>query len=252
MRQDVSPRTTAAPARPSAPVPRRQQIAAGIRDSFSAGLGIFPLGIALGLLVLQAGLPWWLTPALSVAAFAGSLELLLVGMMATVTPLAAVAVTVFVVNFRHIFYAFSFPLHLVKHPVAKAYAVYAMIDEAYAVNASLPESERSAPRLLAMQIACESYWVGGGLVGVALGAALPAPVKGLEFALCSLFTVLTLDAFRSRREIPSVLLAGASAAVALVVTPGLAMFTALLLFVGLLLVRHALTARRSTGETADA
>lgn len=127
-----------------------------------------------------------------------------------------------------------------------------MIDEAYAVNASLPESERSAPRLRAMQLACESYWVGGGLAGVALGAALPAPVRGLEFALCSLFTVLTLDAFRSRREIPSVLLAGASAAVALVVTPGLAMFTALLLFVGLLLVRHALTARRSTGETADA
>ncbi|MGR6974749.1 AzlC family ABC transporter permease [Streptomyces cynarae] len=93
-------------------------------------------------------------------------------MVAAVTPLAAVAVTVLVVNFRHVFYAFSFPLHRVKHPAAKAYAVYAMI-EAYAVNASLPQSQRSAPRLLAMQIACEIYWVGGGLAGVALGAALP-------------------------------------------------------------------------------
>lgn len=173
-------------------------------------------------------------------------------MMATVTPLAAVAVTVLVVNFRHVFYAFSFPLHLVRHPAAKAYAVYAMIDEAYAVNASLPESERSAPRLLAMQITCEVYWVGGGLVGVALGAALPAPIKGLEFALCALFTVLTLDAFRSRREVPSVLLAGASATVALVLTPGLAMFTALLLFVGLLLVRHVLATHRPAEEAADA
>jgi predicted branched-subunit amino acid permease len=53
-------------------------------------------------------------------------------------------------------------------------------------------------------------WVGGGLVGVALGAALPAPVKGLEFALCALCAVLTLDAFRSRKELPSLLLAGAS------------------------------------------
>jgi 4-azaleucine resistance transporter AzlC len=135
-------------------------------------------------------------------------------MMATVTPLATVALTVLAVNFRHVFYAFSFPLHLVKHPVAKAYAVYAMIDDVYAVNASLPGPERSAPRPLAMQIACETYWVGGGLVGVAVGAALPAPVKGLEFALCALFTVLTLDAFRSRREIPSVLLAGAGVTVA--------------------------------------
>ncbi|MEU9286695.1 AzlC family ABC transporter permease [Streptomyces sp. NPDC048275] len=251
MQQDVLTRAPVPEAAP-APASRRQQITEGVRDSFSAGLGIFPLGIALGLLILQAGLPWWLTPALSLAAFAGSLELLLVGMMATVTPLAAVALTVLVVNFRHVFYAFSFPLHLVKHPAAKAYAVYAMIDEAYAVNASLPETERSGPRLLAMQIACEIYWVGGGLVGVALGAALPAPIKGLEFALCALFTVLTLDAFRSRREVPSVLLAGASATVALVLTPGLAMFTALLLFAGLLLVRHAVTAPRPAKEPTDA
>lgn len=253
MQQDVLT-GTATPEPAPAPSTRRRQIADGVRDSSSAGLGIFPLGIALGLLIIQAGLPWWLAPALSLAAFAGSLELLLVGMMATVTPLAAVALTVLVVNFRHVFYAFSFPLHLVKHPAAKAYAVYAMIDEAYAVNASLPEAERSAPRLLAMQIACETYWVGGGLAGVALGAALPAPVKGLEFALCALFTVLTLDAFRSRSELPSMLLAGASAAVALVLTPGLALFTALLLFVGLLLVRHAFTTTRTAvaQEAADA
>ncbi|AXG78993.1 AzlC family ABC transporter permease [Streptomyces paludis] len=242
MKRDVR---ALAPAPAAASAVRRRQIADGVRDSFSAGLGIFPLGIALGLLIIQAGLPWWLTPALSLAAFAGSLELLLVGMVATVTPLAAIALTVLVVNFRHVFYAFSFPLHLVRHPVAKAYAVYAMIDEAYAVNASLPEAERSARRLLALQIACEVYWVGGGLAGVALGAALPAPVKGLEFALCALFTVLTLDAFRSRREIPSVLLAGAGVAAGLVLTPDFALFTALLLFVALLLGRHALIGRRT-------
>ncbi|GAA0698875.1 branched-chain amino acid exporter BrnF [Kitasatospora atroaurantiaca] len=251
MQHDAPTQITAPdPAPAQTPATRRQQIAAGVRDSFSAGLGIFPLGIALGLLVIQAGLPWWLAPALSLSVFAGSLELLLVGMMATSTSLAAVALTVLVVNFRHVFYAFSFPLHLVKNPVAKAYAVYAMIDEAYAVNASLPERERSAPRLLAMQIACETYWVGGGLVGVALGAALPAPIKGLEFALCALFTVLTLDAFRSRSEIPSLLLAGAGVTVALVLTPGVAMFTALLLFVALLLARHTLTARHHLAQEA--
>lgn len=241
---DISPQI-AAPAPSPAPVTRRQQIAAGVRDSFSAGLGIFPLGIALGLLVLQAGLPAWFAPALSMAAFAGSMELLLVGMVAAATPLAAVALTVLVVNFRHVFYAFSFPLHLVRGRLAKTYSVYAMIDEAYAVSASLPESQRSAPRLLAMQIASQAYWVGGGLVGIALGSALPAPVKGLEFALCALFTVLTLDAFRSRAEIPSAVLAGVSVAIALVLTPKIALFTALLLFVALLLARHALIARRA-------
>jgi branched chain amino acid efflux pump len=82
-----------------APAGRRARIVAGISDSFSAGLGILPFGIALGLLVMQLGLPWWVAPALSLSAFAGSLELLLVGMIASTAPLAAVAITVFVVNF---------------------------------------------------------------------------------------------------------------------------------------------------------
>jgi branched chain amino acid efflux pump len=238
--------------RDDSPVPTRHQIADGVRDSFSAGLGIFPLGIALGLLVIQAGLPWWLAPALSLSAFAGSLELLLVGMVAAVVPLAAVALTTLVVNFRHVFYAFSFPLQLVKNPFAKAYAVYAMIDEAYAVSAALPVEKRSAPRLLSMQVASQIYWVGGGLVGVTLAAALPTPIKGLEFALCALFIVLTLDAFRSRRELPAVLLAAASVTVGLVLTPQAALFTALLLFVGLLVARYSLTARRVSPAAASA
>ena len=234
-----------------APVGRRAQVLAGITDSFSAGLGIFPFGIALGLLVMQLGLPWWVAPALSLSAFAGSLELLLVGMIATVEPLAAVAITVFVVNFRHVFYAFSFPRHLVRNRFARLYATYAMIDEVYAVNAALPKSHQSAARILAMQVACEIYWVGGGLVGVLIASLLPGPIEGLEFALCALFTVLTLDAFRSRRQIPSVMLAGASIGIALVVAPGVALFVAMLIFVGLLLVRYAID-RHHTGRSENA
>ncbi|EQD84524.1 hypothetical protein N599_19650 [Saccharopolyspora erythraea D] len=174
-------------------------------------------------------------------------------MVAAAAPLAAVALTVFVVNFRHVFYAFSFPLHLVRNRLARAYCVYAMIDEAYAVSASLPAAERSAARLLAMQIASQVYWVGGGLVGVTVGVALPAPIEGLEFALCALFTVLALDAFASRREIPSVLLAAASAVLALVLAPGAALFVALLVFVALLFVRYGVAVRSGTiREVVDA
>jgi len=149
-----------------------------------------------------------------------------------------------------VFYAFSFPLHLVRNPVAKAYSVYSMIDEAYAVSASLPAAQQSAARLLAMQIACQIYWVGGGLVGVVIGTALPAPIKGLEFSLCALFTVLTLDAWRSRREAPTALLAAASVAAALVIAPRTALIVALLIFVAMLVVRYAVAVRRGTIQDA--
>jgi predicted branched-subunit amino acid permease len=144
-----------------APAGRRARIVAGITDSFSAGLGIFPFGIALGLLVMQLHLPWWVAPALSLSVFAGS------------------------------------------------------------------------------------------LVGVLVARLLPGPIKGLEFALCALFTVLTLDAFRSRREIPSSLLAGVSIGTAVVVAPRVALFVAMLIFVGLLLLRYVID-RRHTRRSANA
>jgi len=246
-----STQLTAADESSVVPEGRRAQIVAGVTDSFSAGLGIFPFGIALGLLVIQLGMPWWVAPALSLSAFAGSLELLLVGMIASTAPLAAIAVSVFVVNFRHVFYAFSFPRHLVRNRFARLYATYAMIDEVYAVNAALPRSQQSAARILAMQAACQIYWVGGGLAGVLIAGLLPGPIKGLEFALCALFTVLTLDAFKSRREIPSLLLAGASIGIAVVVAPDLASFVAMLIFLGLLLIRYRIN-RRHTTRTARA
>ena len=223
----------------------RQEAAKGLRNSLAAGLGMFPLGIAFGLLVVQTGLPWWLAPALSTAAFAGSLELLLVGMIAAATPLAAVALTTFLVNFRHVFYSFSFPLDVVKHPLAKAYSMYAMIDEAYAVTAASTERWNSW-RLISMQLAFQSYWVVGGLVGVGMSSLLPGRIEGLEFALCALFVTLTLDAAWSRKQLPSLLLGALSFSAAVVLAPDAALFLGLLLFLALLIARFALSRHRGT------
>ncbi len=232
----------------TSPVPERgdaavrSEILTGLRLSLPAGLGMFPLGVAFGLLVVQHGLSWWVAPALSIAAYAGSLELLLVGMIAAVAPIATIALTTLLVNFRHIFYAFSFPLRVVHGRLRRLYSMYAMTDEAYAITAAAPGTWTS-PRLLATQVAFQSYWVGGGLAGVLIGNLLPGPIDGLGFALCALFVTLTLDACRTRGQVPSLVLAGAAFAVAVVATPGAVLFTALLVFVGLLVVRYALSRR---------
>lgn len=226
------------------PPSRRSEVVAGIQASLAAGLGMFPLGVAFGLLVLQAGLSWWIAPALSIAGFAGSLELLLIGMISTLTPLATIALTTFLVNFRHVFYAFTFPVGVVKNRIARAYSVYALIDEAYAVTAANPRGWTSW-RLISMQIAFQSYWVGGGLVGVLIGSLMPARIEGLEFALCALFVTLTLDACRTRKQVPSLLLAAASFSAAMVFVPGSALFAGLLLFVGALLIRYLSTRRKA-------
>jgi len=222
---------------------RKAEVAAGVRASLAAGLGMYPIGVAFGLLVIQAGLPWWVAPALSIACFAGSLELLLIGMIVAVTPLATIALTAFLVNFRHIFYAFTFPLHVVRNRFARAYSVYTLVDEAYAVTAANPRGWTSW-RLVTMQAAFQCYWVGGGLTGVLLGSMLPARIEGLEFALCALFVTLTLDACRSRDGVPSLLLAALSFSIAVAVTPHAALFVGLLLFIATLVARYLLVRRQ--------
>ena len=96
----------------------------------------------------------------------------------------------------------------------------------------------------ALQASFHSYWVGGGIVGVAIASFLPGRIEGLEYALCALFITLTLDACRSRRQIPSLLLSGLAYTSAAVVVPGSALFLGLLVFVALLLGRYQLQRHR--------
>lgn len=233
------------------PAPRkalREEILAGLRISLPAGLGMVPLGIAFGLLVIQLGLPWWLAPALSIAIYAGSVELLLLGLVTSVAPLMTIALTTFLVNFRHVFYAFTFPLQVMKNPAAKAYSVYALTDESFAVTAAFPKGW-TEPRLLTTQIAFQLYWVGGGLIGIGVGTMLPGPIAGLEFALCALFISLTLDAARTKAEIPSLLLAGLSFTFAAVIAPDALLFVALLIFMGTLVLRYLLAPPKQKEQT---
>ena len=223
----------------AAPTARLTEVLAGVRASLAAGLGLFPLGVAFGLLVVNSGLSWWVAPALSVAVFAGSMELLLVGLLMAATPLATIALTTLLVNFRHVFYAFSFPLQVVRNPAARAYSVYALIDEAWAITNARPAGWTSW-RLVSMQLCLQTYWVLGGLVGVVAAGLIDQPIAGLEFALCALFVTLALDAIRSRRQLPPVVLAALSFTVAIIVAPASALFVALLLFVGGLLAFHLL------------
>jgi len=206
---------------------------------------MFPLGVAFGLLVVQSGLPAWVAPALSVFGYAGSLELLMVGLMTAATPLPTIALTTLLVNFRHVFYAFSFPLRAVRNPIARAYSVYALTDESYAVTATRPEIW-TGPRLIALQVVFQCYWVGGGLAGIALAQLIPFRIEGLEFALCALFVTLVLDACRTRAEVPSLLLGLASFAIAVLLVPAQALFAAMAIFLVLLAARFVLARRRGT------
>lgn len=210
------------------------------------GLGLFPMGLAFGMLVTHNGLSWWVAPLYSGALYTGTLEFLLVPLTMAETSLLAIALTALLVNGRHAFYALSFPLHRVRGRLAKVYSTYALSDEAYAMATSARARTWSSARILALQGSMHLYCVLGSLIGALIGSVLPDSVAGLEFAMVALLTVLALDAIKDRRhDVATPVLALAAVVIARAAFPGQVLLAAFTLFTTALLVRHLIERRRS-------
>ena len=67
-------------------------------------LGLFFVGIGLGVVIHSLGFPWWLAPLLPGVLFAGSVEFVLLTMMAAGASLVSVAVMTLLINSRHLMY----------------------------------------------------------------------------------------------------------------------------------------------------
>lgn len=228
---------------PPGAAPTPSDLRAALADSGSVGLALFPLGLALGVLVVHSGLAWWWAPVFAGVVYAGSLEFLLIGLVTVATPLAQVALTAFLVNFRHVFYALSFPLHRVRGRWGKGYATFALTDEAYALTTGAAAREWSGRRILWLQVLCQGYWVAGATIGAGGAALLPVQLDGLDFALTALFVVLAVDGYRAQRDIPVPFIALGCALVAGLLLPGQMLPVALGLFTAALLIRRFATGR---------
>lgn len=219
----------------------REEIHKGIKDTWAAALGLIPLGLAFGLLMVQSGFSWWWTPIFSIVIYAGSMEFLAISMVTGGVSALSSLLTGFMVNFRHIFYGLTFPRKRINSPVGKAYSTYALTDETYAIVSALPREERpTGTRILSIQIFCQILWVGGGIVGALAGQVIPSSVEGMEFALVALFVVLAMDSFRNNQDLSLPLSAAALGILAAFITPGQLLMVSLSAYFLLLIIRYLL------------
>jgi 4-azaleucine resistance transporter AzlC len=215
------------------------EIRRALGDALSVGFAAAAMGLAFGVLVTRSGLEWWWATVFASVIFAGSLEFLLLGLVAALAPLGQIAAAAFLVNFRHVFYALSFPLHRVPGVAAKAYSTFALTDEAYAVTARPEAQTWSRGRILWLQAFVHLFWVGSVTIGALGGTMIPPGVRGLDFAVTALFVVLGIDAFRVRRDIPAAVVAVACALVGHVVFGEQMLVAAMAMFTVFLIARYA-------------
>jgi 4-azaleucine resistance transporter AzlC len=216
---------------------RATDFAVAARDAGVIWTGLFTLGIGLGVLVTSHGLPWWLAPMISGLVFAGSVEFLLIGMLAVAAPIASIALLTFMINSRHLFCGLSFPLHRVRGRAGQAYSVFALCDEAYALVTGRDSGTLTSGRILWTQFGLHASWVIGALTGGLVGQSLLSGVQGLGFVLTALFVVLAVDGYRTRPDRTTVILAVVAGVGAQLLAPGSMLLVAMAVFAATLVVR---------------
>ena len=208
--------------------------------SIPVAMGYVPLGMVFGFLFVQAGAPWWLAVFSSVIVFAGAAQFMMVPMLASGLPLAAIALATLVVNLRHIFYGLSLLNRLPTEPWARWYLVFGLTDETYSVLTTLPAGT-STRQMVEVALLNQGWWVLGTLLGAVIGTQAQVPLMGLDFALAALFAVLAVEQWRSAHTATPLWVALASYAAALVLMPQQALLIAIALSVlaGLVLSKSA-------------
>lgn len=210
-------------------------LSAAFRASLPVLLGYTTIGLAFGLVLVGAGLPWWLSPLMAVFVYAGAAQFMGVGLLAAGTGPAEIGLLTLLMNARHAVYGLSLLERFRKAGAVKPYLVFGLTDETYGLLTTVaPPEGADGIRFCALVTALDqAYWVAGCAAGALLGRALPFDTSGLDFALTALFVVLLVEQLRSvRRAEPYLVAVLAAAAARLLASPRDFLLVSLALAIG--------------------
>lgn len=176
----------------------RREIAYALRRTVPVACGYIILGMAFGILLNEAGYgPLWAL-ASSLFVYAGSMQFVMVSLLAAGAPLYTVAVTTFLVNARHIFYGLGFIEKYRGMGRRFPYMVFSLTDETYSVLCSMdpPEGLDWNDCAFYASLLDHAYWVIGSVLGAALGQAIPVDLTGIDFSMTALFVVIFVDQWK--------------------------------------------------------
>ncbi len=169
------------------------------RDSVPVLFAYVPLGMVFGLLLVSHGHPWVLAPLMSTFAYAGTTQLVAIGLIDRNASLLALFSAIAIIDLRHIFYSLSvarrFPLAWRR----KWYLTHGLTDETYSILTSRPPLPvHDAEYCLYLTLLNHLYWIGGTALGALCGVLVKADIPALRFVLTALFLVLGMEQWKAR------------------------------------------------------
>lgn len=168
-----------------------------LRTTLPVFLGYITCGIAFGLVLTNAGYPWWLAPFMSLTMFAGAAQFAAIPLFAAGTPLPIILGTELLLNIRHIVYGLPLIQKYKTCPQLRPYLIFGLTDETFSLLTTVePPADVSASSFYGfVTLFDQFYWVAGSALGALIGELIPFDMTGVDFALTALFAVLTVDQF---------------------------------------------------------
>ena len=171
---------------------------AGVRAAVPIMLGYVPVGIAYGVMARQAGMSVWQTVLMSLTVYGGASEMMAAGMVAQGAAVAAIVLTTFVLNLRHIMMSACVFERMEggSRPV-RLLAAFGVTDESFAVYTTIPGAPRSPAFFGAMALSAYLSWAAGSWLGAVANDFLPpALTAALGISLYAMFIGLLLPGLR--------------------------------------------------------
>ena len=212
-------------------------VSAAFKASLPVLLGYTTIGLAFGLVLVGAGLPWWLSPLMAIMVYAGAAQFMGVGLLASGAGLIEIGILTLLMNARHAVYGLSLLEPFSGAGRWKPYLVFGLTDETYGLLTTVKPPEDVNPAAFYGLITAlnQSYWVTGCLIGSLVGSAIPFDTTGLDFALTALFVVLLIEQMRVVKRPEPYLAAGlAGGAAFILAAPRDFLLVAIILSIGIL------------------
>ncbi|EKD38681.1 MAG: hypothetical protein ACD_75C00645G0002 [uncultured bacterium] len=183
----------------------------GVRRAMPIVLGYVPIGFAYGVLAGKSGLSDANTLLMSLIVFAGSSQFIAVGLFASGTGPAAVILTTFVVNLRHMLMAASLAPFLSGWKKRHlAWFSFELTDETFALHtAKANQLAECRLEALSLNMTAQASWVVGTILGI-VASGLIGDVKplGLDYALAAMFIGLLVGQCENRVRVITAILSG--------------------------------------------
>lgn len=177
------------------------------------------LGIAFGLLTIEAGLPPWMAPFSSFVVYAGSMQFVLVGLVGTSISAVSLALLTLSINGRFLFYGIPLLEEFRGAGATKPYLIHTLSDETFALMTAVkpPEDVSKIQFYLSLGFLNQMYWIFFTALGALFGTMVQFNTKGLDFVMTALFIAIFTDQWITTRERRPALIGVLSSTVSIVI-----------------------------------